>query len=602
MALANGGISVFATVILAAMVTRGLGNFAHRDSSWHSFLASTAVFLLALATIALTPFDVAGALCNPSDMSKAFTWQPIYWITMLLTWVVCPLLFEYEASGEFTVVQRLTTAIRRNAVSGGSFIAIGTLALLSVTMRYNDALGVVLMAAANAWGALLATFLMGYGFAAVPRELWRLASPSSQLRWLHCMAVAMDEARLSTQFELQEVISEARIEIVTRSVQTWDPAIERAFDVLQLTLEESEQLHCELTHGARNANRAEGGIHSSCGSVPRGGEDASRLPNLVELHRSLKQSAFEARRAACRWDELVRQCLALQDLEEQMYPSAAELAASWEGSCARGICQWHPARSFWHSVVTMWLRHLRRWVLRVASFMCALLSGAIVLAQVSVPLRSRPIFLLEPFFKDCAAGSWMAHVACLVVLGYMIGASLWSLFRFKLAGWCGLYSGHTDSCSLLWCACMLGRLAAPMCYQFTLLVDAPPTAFRTMMDEAYVVPFVSPFFDMACPAFVGALVVCHVFGIYPRLVQILRLDALEVDWTAPPSAATVNELMEEGRRLVERERRRRSEDRSLLEMARGGEGGRVTVPLRLQIAALIEDGTLPLDWNAHSPP
>ncbi|CAE7333385.1 unnamed protein product, partial [Symbiodinium sp. KB8] len=51
----------------------------------------------------------------------------------------------------------------------------------------------------------------------------------------------------------------------------------------------------------------------------------------------------------------------------------------------------------------------------------------------------------------------------------------------------------------------------------------------------------------------------------------------------------------------ERERRKRSEDRCLqLELNERHDESRY-VPLRVQIARLIEQGTLPQDWNASSP-
>ena len=60
-------------------------------------------------------------------------------------------------------------------------------------------------------------------------------------------------------------------------------------------------------------------------------------------------------------------------------------------------------------------------------------------------------------------------------------------------------------------------------------------------------------------------------------------------------------MLAEGRRLVEIARRRRSEDRSLqLELNERYDESRA-IPLRMQIARLIEDGTLPQDWNASSP-
>merc|ERR1712226_501740 len=120
------------------------------------------------------------------------------------------------------------------------------------------------------------------------------------------------------------------------------------------------------------------------------------------------------------------------------------------------------------------------------------------------------------------------------------------------------------------------------------------------MGQMNVVPVLGQSFNEIFPILVGFLCLCDLLNVYSRLVQFCGLDALEFE-CAPPSSDT-NDLLAEGRRLIERERRRRAEDRTnLLELNdRKDESRQGMMPLRLKIAQLIEDGTLPYDWNAHS--
>jgi hypothetical protein len=121
-----------------------------------------------------------------------------------------------------------------------------------------------------------------------------------------------------------------------------------------------------------------------------------------------------------------------------------------------------------------------------------------------------------------------------------------------------------------------------------------------MMGQMTVVPVLGQGFNEVFPCLVGFLCCCNLLNVYSRFVQLCGLDSLEFEIapSASPSAS-VDEQLTEGRRLIERERRRRAEDRSLLEMQdRQEQGG--YIPLRVQIARLIEDGTLPRDWNAAS--
>lgn len=238
-------------------------------------------------------------------------------------------------------------------------------------------------------------------------------------------------------------------------------------------------------------------------------------------------------------------------------------------------------------------------MLHISGGVCGVLSIVIVLGQLTMFSDSWSLSLLSLLFKE-SHGFGMTQFFCMVPLGYMICTAYWSVFRLKISGWYGLYPNHnTDTASLLWCASVLARLAAPLCYHLLLLIRVEGTAFQEMMGQMNVVPVLGKSFNEVFPILIGVLCLCNLFNAYSRMVQLCGLDALEFEW-APPAGADSGDLLTEGRRLIERERRRRSEDRSLLELHDQSENGRVSIPLRLQIAALIEDGTLPSDWNAHS--
>ncbi|CAE8709265.1 unnamed protein product, partial [Polarella glacialis] len=142
--------------------------------------------------------------------------------------------------------------------------------------------------------------------------------------------------------------------------------------------------------------------------------------------------------------------------------------------------------------------------------------------------------------------------------------------------------------------------AAPLCYHFLLLIRVKGTTFQAMMGQMNVVPVLGRSFNEMFPILIAFLCLCNLLNVYSKLVLLFGLDALEFEWTAPSSTADAADLLAEGHRLVERERRKRSEDRSL-QLELNDRTGERRIPLRLQIASLIEDGTLPTDWNAASP-
>lgn len=241
----------------------------------------------------------------------------------------------------------------------------------------------------------------------------------------------------------------------------------------------------------------------------------------------------------------------------------------------------------------------------MAGILSGMLSAAMVLGQLTMFSQNWSFSMLHLLFES-NHGFWITQAFCFVPLSYMVGVVYWSLFRLKIAGLYGLYdSQNTDTGSLLWCSSVLARLTAPLCYHFLLLVQVKDTSFQDMLNEMEKVPVLGGSFNTIFPVLVVFLCVCNLLNVYSKLVGFLNLESLEVEW-APPGATDSNDLLTEGRRLVDRERRRRSEDRSLLELhdrnneRRGDDAA--PIPLRLQIQAFIEDGTLPMDWNAHAGP
>eukprot|EP00439_Symbiodinium_sp_Y106_P055752 s409_g7.t1 len=229
-------------------------------------------------------------------------------------------------------------------------------------------------------------------------------------------------------------------------------------------------------------------------------------------------------------------------------------------------------------------------VLRLLAIASGALSAAIVVGQLTMFREDWSMSLLAHFF-DGSVGFMGTQVTATIALAYMVCTAYWSVFRLKIAGWYGLYGNHnTDAGSLLWCASLMARLSAPLCH----LIQAKGTSFQAMMGQMNVVPVLGKSFNEDFPVLIVVLVLCNLLNVYSKIVQSCGLESLEFDGSMAPDSS---EVSAEGRRLVERERRKRSEDpdRCLqLELNERHDESRY-VPLRVQIARLIEEGTLPQD-------
>ncbi|CAE7590591.1 lmbrd2, partial [Symbiodinium pilosum] len=177
---------VFVALIVACVLSR----FADKDASWLSLMTSVAGVTIAISVVAVMPYDVwqavAGGAGNPDSLLQS-TWAVTYWTTALLSYLLCPILMEFEASGDFTIAARLRTSMRRNAVFYIAYTLILGI-LLAILIVRGEVQGDVqswCIAASNAWGLFVLTVLMGFGLVAVPRHFWSLADPSALLQDLY---------------------------------------------------------------------------------------------------------------------------------------------------------------------------------------------------------------------------------------------------------------------------------------------------------------------------------------------------------------------------------------------------------------------------------
>jgi hypothetical protein len=142
--------------------------------------------------------NAAQTMANEDSRALLSLYAIPYWATQILTWLLLPLHQLYADAGDFTVRARLRTSVREN---GLFYVILGILGLvvmvvLVITKGISVA-GIVSGAVAFSLSFSIATgvFLMGYGFAEIPRVYWLRSSLSGRKRWCVRRSVCAVSAR-----------------------------------------------------------------------------------------------------------------------------------------------------------------------------------------------------------------------------------------------------------------------------------------------------------------------------------------------------------------------------------------------------------------------
>eukprot|EP00927_Polykrikos_kofoidii_P079416 TRINITY_DN761_c0_g1_i2.p1 TRINITY_DN761_c0_g1~~TRINITY_DN761_c0_g1_i2.p1 ORF type:complete len:601 (-),score=55.12 TRINITY_DN761_c0_g1_i2:23-1825(-) len=592
-----GGEVVFFVILLSCGLLSVA--FAHRlapsDVSMEAAFGTVTTLWSAGIFICLLPYNTWTAsvsMWNPFEtLSRTF-----FWVSSVCSWIVCPFLIEYGRAGEFTMLGMFGASLRRNAVYYSACMVCLSTALLWIVAHGGTltSLPSWYIAAVNSLGLFSACFLMGFGLWAVPLHIWRWSNHCFHLKALYASAIHVHEAKLNAQLQLRDTIYVARAEVASRLKEMLDEKLENAYDMLQFTLDECELILCEVTdgdcgHTARQSNQAS--------AVGHGKVDMTRLVCLSRLHHALKKAGHQARRDWCQWQALVSRCMFLEDLEQDVVPSVMEMVASWQGRFGGFLARQRLLRKVCHWVLVLWLRKLRRGVFRLLSCLCAIVSFAILIGQITMPLGTRPLSALQLLFH-VERGFFFTQALYIVLLLYSLGTTFWSLRWLKLTGWHGgFHIRRTDTPSLLWYSSTSAWLAVSLCFHVSLLILVNDTFLEDMMDQVDEdVPLLFSF-SRWCPLLSCCLVVCHLLGKYSSLVRFFRLEVLEFNFVIFENIETNGDILE-GQRLFDLERKRRSEERDILEgncsVQAEQEAG--CIPLRCQINKMIGDGTLPSEW------
>lgn len=349
-----------------------------------------------------------------------------------------------------------------------------------------------------------------------------------------------------------------------------------------------------LPRGSDGTRESSGSGASGCAATGIREEDRNTChKELVQIHRSLKAAAAEARRAACRWDSQVRRCMLWEELKAGQFKAAADMLRVRPRPDLHGVFPRMRRRldACVCKVVALWLRSLRFRVFRLVSCCCGMLSAIIILGETTIFIETWSMSLLSLLFRS-DHGPWLTQVFCVVPLSYMAYTAYFSIFRLKIAGWYGIYgNGNTDAGSLVWCASLLARLSAPLCYHFLLLIRLPGTTFQAYMGKMNVVPVLGDSVNKVFPCVIAVLCLMNVMNVYERIMRCLTWGVVGFDLTAEVADGEgsqtlstsgvadvgssgggegstghvhgdprVPSLVVEGQQLIERERRRRQAD------------------------------------------
>eukprot|EP00842_Homolaphlyctis_polyrhiza_P005125 jgi/Hompol1/5613/HPOL_004576-RA len=232
-------------ILIAAIVGVLLDHFGNRKTfPWYVQATCFVSYFFPFTIILVLPIDLVSTryrecsthAIDVSDCDEPLVyvsenflyqfWQIVYWITFNIQMFIVPIMQGYVRSGELSFIGRLNAGIMENVVFYAMCGGIGLVFILyaifglHIPTQVSDLITLAIPAA-NAYGLLLLTVLMGYGLVEVPRGLWFNSDVTWVLKHLETKAPQLKEACVDSEAEIYEV---ARlVGHASRKIQSGDP-------------------------------------------------------------------------------------------------------------------------------------------------------------------------------------------------------------------------------------------------------------------------------------------------------------------------------------------------------------------------------------------
>ncbi|EDV42018.1 uncharacterized protein Dana_GF17212 [Drosophila ananassae] len=486
-------------------------------------------------------------------------WRIIYWSSQFLTWLIMPLMQSYLKAGDFTVKGKLKSALIENAIYYGSYLFICGVLLIYIAVKGESLdwqkLKAIASSASNTWGLFLLILLLGYALVEVPRSLWNNAKPGFALQYAYFKAAKLSTEKAEAEEHVDDILESLQcISRVIPNNHELRPCLETILRKVPIELQE---------RASRNFARTGGSGMGATSSTILPSEKA-----LVRIHKQVIKSLQTLQRTEALWSVQVQTVLHLEDVARNIHSSERRFKTEFPRQRSQIEKMFYSATLQWY-----WECLLKAPYLKSLCVLTATMSAIVVWSELTFFSR-KPVLSVFANVINVAKESYdflTIEIFSMIVLCYFFYCTYSTILRIRFLNLYYLAPHHqTNEHSLIFSGMLLCRLTPPMCLNFLGLIhmdtNSMETYYTQIMGHMNVIGIISNGFNIYFPMCMLAFCLATWFSLGSRALNTLGFQQFLQNETI------ATELVQEGKDLIAREKRRRQ--RAEEAMARRRDFGR----------------------------
>ncbi|XP_062237824.1 G-protein coupled receptor-associated protein LMBRD2B-like isoform X2 [Platichthys flesus] len=469
-------------------------------------------------------------------------WRVVYWTSQCLTWLLLPFMQSYARSGAFSRVGKIKTALIENAVYYGTYLLIFISLLIYAAahpqwkLTWAD-LQTIGITAANTWGLFLLVLLLGYGLVEIPRSYWLSSSHGYLQAKTYFKAAKMVTEKAEAEENLEDVMREVA---VVHAAVRYNHSLRKCVDTILTKCPPEYQEEMGIT-------------------VENSGDPPTKRA-LISLHKKVITAVQRHSQTRVQWSILLDQALYLEDVAKSQSSPVRHFVHSFPSAHGHS---WIRRFIYTPTVEWYWECVLRKGVYRLLAVLLCLLSAAVVWSECTF-FSTSPVLSLFAIFIQMAEKQYnyiYIEMACFITIFFLCVCVYSTVFRIRFFNYYILVPHHqTDAYSLQFSGMLFCRLTPPLCLNFLGLIhmdsaishqDRIQTSYTSIMGSMRLLSFISDGFYIYYPMLVLLLCFASFYNLGSRCLNLLGFHQYITD------NDLTSDLVDEGKELIRRERRKR---------------------------------------------
>ncbi|XP_077286113.1 LMBR1 domain-containing protein 2 homolog isoform X3 [Arctopsyche grandis] len=469
-------------------------------------------------------------------------WRIVYWTSQCLTWLIMPMMQSYSKAGDFTIKGKLKSALIDNAIYYGSYLFICGVLLIYIALKPGvnlDGMKIKAIAssASNTWGLFLLILLLGYALVEVPRKLWNNSIKGYKLTYCYFKAAKLSSEKCEAEETVDDVLES--LQSIHASLASTHPLREPVDRIL---------LRVPTELRGRMERRA----------APNAPSPVPSLKALIRLHLKVIKALQMLQRTETQWNILMEKIFHLEDvvtnlrsLDHRFKPTFIKPKNPIVRVIYNPVIEWY------------WECFFKSYFLKLLAICTAILSISVVWSEVTF-FNQSPVLSIFANIVNLAKVKYdylTIELFSTLMIAYLCFCAYSTVLKIRVFNLYYLAPHHqTNEYSLIFSGMMMCRLTPPMCLNFLSLIQMDShvisthvleTQYTQIMGHMDVLSIISDGFNIYFPMLVLLFCIATYFSIGSRLLTMCGFQQFVGD------VELTTELVEEGKEIVKREKRKR---------------------------------------------